>query len=483
MTNIILCGGSGSRLWPISRTLLPKQFVKLFNGQSLFQKTVNRNSVVCSRTFVVSNEKHYFLALDQLAETGNCKKIQFLLEPVGRNTAPAIALACMALNADEMVLVSPSDHLVANEDAYIGSLLSAKKAAQENNLVTFGIEPKYPETGYGYIESSTGNVQVNSICDVINFHEKPDQHRAKSYFESGNFYWNSGIFCFKAGVFLSELEKYSPEIYENSRTAFENSEAENNAVDPQKIRIKKELMMKIPSKSIDHAVMEKSSIVKMISVDYGWNDLGTFRSLHDETAKDEQGNSILFSGNSEQSRPVTVNSSDNLIIGNDKQIALIDVKGLVIVNTDDALLISRKESSRKVKDVVNELNLSKDTGHLIHTHKTVLKPWGTFTLLDAGQGYKIKRITVLPGKRFSLQKHLYRNEHWVVVKGQAIVTAGESEIKLQRNDSVYIEKNKLHRIENPGKSDLIFVEVQIGHYTEEDDIIRVEDDFGRDSLF
>jgi len=455
MTNIILCGGSGTRLWPISRTLMPKQFVKLFNNQSLFQLTVKRNKTVCSQQFIISNAEQYFLAVDQLndLEVTNNK---FLLEPIGRNTAPAIALACFALDDKEVVLVSSSDHLIKNEKAYIETVHRAITLAEDNNLVTFGITPEYAETGYGYIEAEGENVKA--------FHEKPNKKTAISYIESGSFYWNSGMFCFKAGVFLEELKKFSPDIYNASKLAYEN--AQNNDI----YRIKHDDMIKIPEDSIDYAVMEKSDKVKVVAADIEWSDLGSFDALDKEQEKDMNGNTIC-------QKLYAVDSQNNFIYSKERTIALVGIEDLIVVDTGDALLISKKGMSQKVKEVVSQLKENKTDLH--HIHLTAHRPWGTYTILENSDKYKIKRIVVKPGKRLSLQKHFHRSEHWIVVSGTALVTVGENETLVRANESTYIPMGEIHRLENPGKIDVVLIEAQVGTYLGEDDIIRIEDDFKR----
>ena len=440
MTNILLCGGSGTRLWPLSRTLMPKQFVKLFENRSLFQLTVKRNSKVCDNQFIVSNTEHYFLALDQLEELGKSNS-RYLLEPIGRNTAPAIALACFSLNPDEIVFVTPSDHLIKNETEYIRVIEKAKELADENYLVTFGIKPTFAETGFGYIEAEG--------YDVKAFHEKPDSQTATTYFEADNYYWNSGMFCFKAGVFLEELQKYSPEIYNASLLAY------NNANKKEMIRIDHEDMMKIPDNSIDYAVMEKSKKVKVIASDIGWSDVGSFDALAQELPNDEDNNLIL----------------------SDKVVKLIDIYDSIIVDTGDALLVAKKGSSQKVKEIVKQLNEKKS--ELTKVHNLVYRPWGSYEVLYTHDNYKIKRIVVNPGKRLSLQKHLHRNEHWIVVKGEAVVQVGENITMIGENESTYIKQEELHRLSNESDKPIVLIEAQVGSYTGEDDIIRIEDDFRR----
>lgn len=443
MTNIILCGGSGTRLWPISRVLMPKQFVKLFNNKSLFQLTVERNSKVCDSQFVVSNAEQYFLAIDQLEELNKTNN-KYLLEPVGRNTAPAIALACMALNEEEIVLVTPSDHLIKNEAEYQKVIQRAKELATQNFLVTFGIKPTFAETGFGYIEALGEDAKA--------FHEKPDLVTATKYLEAGNYYWNSGMFMFKAGLFLEELQKYSPEIYKASKIAFENKQLITN----NQLRITHEFMSAIPEDSIDYAVMEKSDRVKVIPSDINWSDVGSFDALAVELPNDE---------------------NNNLILSN-KRVETIDIEDCIIVDTDDALLVCKKGSSQKVKDIVSKLK--KENSDLPNIHLTGHRPWGTYTILEDSLGYKIKRIEVKPGKRLSLQKHKHRNEHWVVVSGRATVTINDKTFALNQNESTYIKAGDIHRLSNDTDELLVIIEAQVGSYTGEDDIVRIEDDFKRE---
>ncbi len=465
MTNIILCGGSGTRLWPLSRTLMPKQFVKLFENESLFQKTVARNQKACDAQCIVSNAEQYFLAVDQIEEhNGDRSKFKvldstFLLEPVGRNTAPAIALACFALAPDEVVLVTPSDHLIKDETAYLDAVSKAKALAEADNLVTFGITPQYPETGFGYIEADGS--------DVTSFKEKPDAETAQSYLDAGNYYWNSGMFSFKAGLFLEELKRYSPKIYDASFAAFTN--AKNDAM----IRISHDEMMAIPEDSIDYAVMEKSDRVKVVPADIGWSDLGSFDALYEELPQDDAGNAVSSLDHSET---IINNASNNLIIS-EKLVATVDVDDLLIIDTADALLVTKKGSSQKVKEVVN--TLKERRSELPNIHVTAHRPWGTYTILDESDGYKVKRIVVKPGKRLSLQKHHHRSEHWIVVSGTATVTRGDETYLVCANESTYIPMGELHRLENVGKIPLVMIEAQVGEYVGEDDIVRVSDDFKR----
>ncbi|MBZ4687983.1 MAG: mannose-phosphate guanylyltransferase [Clostridiales bacterium] len=456
MINIILCGGNGTRLWPISRKFFPKQFCKFFDNQSLFQKTVIRNRLFCKKQFIVSNEEQYFLALDQLEELNenNCR---FMLEPVGRNTAPAIALACLDLEPEDIVLVTPSDHLIKNESDYEKVLNEAKELAEEGYLVTFGIKPEYPETGFGYIEADGNNVK--------SFKEKPDFETAKKYLDKGNFYWNSGMFVFKVGVFLEELQKHSPEMYDNSKLAYQNAKKDNP------LRIKLDDMLAIPKDSIDYAVMEKSERIKVVPAAIGWSDLGSFESLYKELPKDGL-------GNISSEKNINLNSKNNFVYSSNRTIATIDIEDLIVVDTQDVLLLSKKGSSQKVKEIVKDLENKNSDLHKVHV--TAHRPWGTYTVLEEGDRYKIKKILVKPGAKLSLQKHYHRNEHWVVVSGTAKITIGENETILRPNESTYIPMGQVHRLENPGKIDLIIIEAQVGDYLGEDDIVRIVDDYKRE---
>ncbi|QIV96501.1 mannose-1-phosphate guanylyltransferase [Allofrancisella inopinata] len=459
MVNLILCGGSGTRLWPVSRTLLPKQFVKFTfknneEKESLFQLTIKRNAKVCSKQLIISNVEQYFLAQDQLEELKQ-KNCSFLLEPVGRNTAPAIALACMACDLEEVVLVTPSDHLIKNNKEYAKVLEKAEVLAKNNNLVTFGITPSFAETGFGYIESEGENVKA--------FHEKPDILAATKYVEAGNYYWNSGMFMFKAGVFLEELEKYSPKIFFACKKAYENAKGDRIT------RIKYEDMLNIPEDSIDYAVMERSNKVKVVASDIDWSDLGSFDALYEELPKDDFGNTL-------NKNHICIDSKNNLIYGKDRKIATVDIEDMIVIDTGDALLLSKKGSSQKVKQVVAKV---RKNSNLHNIHLTEYRPWGTYTVLEDALGYKIKRINVKPGESLSLQKHYHRSEHWIVISGTATVTASEEIFIVRSNQSIYIKKGEVHRLANEGLDSLVLIEVQSGDYIGEDDIVRFDDRYGR----
>ncbi len=453
MKNIILSGGSGTRLWPLSRKLMPKQFLKLFDGKSLFQKTIERNSRVCESCMVVSNMDQYFIALDDLEEVGNEKfnieNTKFLLEEIGRNTAPAIAFAALESDENEILFVTPSDHLIKNEEEYKKSVLRAKELAKKGYLVTFGITPNEANTGYGYIEARGE--------DVIKFHEKPNLEKAKEYLKRGNYYWNSGMFMFKAGVYLEELKKHSPKVYEEVLKSYEKKQIINE----NQIRLKN--MQNIPDISIDYAVMEKSDKIKIVKSNFKWNDVGSFDSLVNEIPSKEA---------------IEIDSKNNFYYSDDKKvIATIGVEDFIVIDTKDALLIAKKGKSQKVKDVVNILK--EKNNELTELHTIVHRPWGTYETLIDDNGYKIKRIVVKPGKRLSLQKHFHRNEHWIVVSGTAEVQVGEKSYLVRPNESTYIKMGEVHRLANEGKIPVVMIEAQVGEYTGEDDIVRFEDDFKR----
>jgi len=457
MQVVILCGGSGTRLWPVSRTLYPKQFCQLFGDESLFQKTISRNINLADSFKVVINQEQYFLGLDQAEQINAKKPCQFILEPVGRNTAPAIAIAALAADPEEILLIVPSDHLIEKQSDYEKSIKQAVELARTDKLVTFGIKPHYAETGYGYIEASG--------FDVKSFKEKPDAQTAESYLKAGNFFWNSGMFCFKAGAFLNELKKHTPDIYADSLKAFTAAKKEAEV-----IRVRMEDMKAIRSESIDYAVMEKSTLVKVVPADIGWSDLGSFDALYDALPKDNSGNTI-------SENVIHIGSKNNLIIGNKRLISTIDVEDLMIVDTTDAIVIAKKGSTQKVKELVAEVK--KLNVEMTNVHTTAHRPWGTYTILEENPGYKVKQITVRPGAKLSLQYHHHRSEHWIVVSGIATITIDDRVFELKQNESTYIPKEAKHRLWNNHKENLVLIEAQVGSYLGEDDIVRLQDDYKR----
>lgn len=456
MEVVILCGGSGTRLWPISRTLYPKQFCQLFGNESLFQKTIKRNLPLATSFSVVINQEQYFMGLDQYEELKTTKPSHFVLEPVGRNTAPAIALAALNVQPNEILLVVPSDHLIEKQSAYEEAVKKAIELAQDNKLITFGIKPGYAETGYGYIEADG--------FEVKSFKEKPNAQTAESYLKAGNYFWNSGMFCFKAEVFLNELKKFAPDVYADSLKAYESAKKGNL------LRVGMEEMKAIRSESIDYAVMEKSNLVKVVPSDIGWSDVGSFDALYDALSKDQ-------SGNTQAENVIHIGSKNNLIIGGKRLISTIDVEDMMIIDTTDALVISKKGSTQKVKDLVAEVK--KRSPEMCNVHTTAHKPWGTSTLLEESSEYRVKQITVRPGAKLSLQYHHHRSEHWIIVSGTALITIDNSTLELNASESIYIPKESKHRLSNPGNTDLVIIEAQVGSYLGEDDIVRLQDDYVR----
>jgi mannose-1-phosphate guanylyltransferase len=373
-----------------------------------------------------------------------------------------VCLAMLSLDPEEIALITPSDHYIDYSEKYQSAVLKAYESAQQGEIVIFGISPQSAETGYGYIEAAQEGA-------VRRFHEKPSLEIANEYLKQGNFYWNSGMICAKAGVLLKAMEKHAPEILRACRNAYKNAASAEK--DPAVCRIAYNDMMQIPSDSIDYALLEKMHALKIVAAGFSWSDVGSFDALYMQLTKDGEGNALAAK------HFVSIDSRNNLIIGNQRMISTIDVENLAIVDTPDALLISRLGSTQKVRAVVNELKTLNTTLHQIHIEEE--RPWGCFTVLEASETYKVKRIVVSPGKRLSLQKHQYRSEHWVVVTGEALVTVGNEQKRLQPNQSVYIPLGEIHRIENPGEADLVIIEVQCGTYTGEDDIIRLQDDFAR----
>lgn len=446
MTNVILCGGSGTRLWPLSRTLMPKQFIRLFNAKSLFDLTLRRN-VHAQKTIIVCNEAHYFLALD---ECGGKKIDKFILEPFGKNTAAAITFAALCCDEDEILLITPSDHLIEDEAEYKKALLIAQSYANQDFLVTFGIKPSEPNTGYGYIKADKNG-------DVERFIEKPNLETAVKFIKEGEYYFNSGMFCFKAGVFLNEMKKYAPSIVKDVAAAIEGSVNE-----PNLLKISPNFMDKIEDISIDYALMQKSLNIKMVPLDAGWSDMGSFDELSKKMKSDGE--------------PLQIDASENFVIAK-KPTALVDVQNLLVVDTEDALLIAKKGSSQKVKEVYK--HFSNSLPEICEAHTSVYRPWGSYEVLGEGNDYKMKKIIVKPGKRLSLQKHFKRNEHWIVVEGEALVTIDSDKTPLKQNESIYIKKEQTHRLENTANTDLIVIEVQTGEYLGEDDIVRISDDYDR----
>ncbi|AEA47333.1 mannose-1-phosphate guanylyltransferase/mannose-6-phosphate isomerase [Archaeoglobus veneficus] len=454
MKTVILAGGSGSRLWPLSREQFPKQFVKLFDDSSLFQKTVDRALMLSEpdEVYIVTNAKYEFRVLDQLSEMGlELPEENILIEPEAKNTLPAIFYAIKMIeekHGDSVVAVLPSDHLIEVNDSYKKAFENAKRIA-EKYLVTFGVKPTRPHTGYGYIKPGK---PLDGGYEVKKFVEKPDLEKAKEYVGKG-YFWNSGMFLFKSSLFIEECRTYQPVVVR----LFETESLDS-------------IYKKLPEISIDYAIMEKTDRAAVVPLDTFWSDVGSFDSLYDIFEKDKDGNVI-------KGECLPINSKNNFILG-ERLIAPVGVRDLIIVDTKDAVLVCSKRAAQKVKDVVEILKSRGDERGEVH--KTAYRPWGSFTVLEEGGFYKIKRLTVLPGRRLSLQRHYHRSEHWVVVKGTARVIVEDRKFLLKSGESTFIDVGKIHRLENPGLTTLEVIEVQIGEYLGEDDIERFQDDFGRD---
>ena len=465
MTPVILSGGSGTRLWPLSRGQYPKQFLPLVTQNTMVQETVLRLSGLMglNNPIAVCNEDHRFMMAEQLWEIG-VKPAAIILEPVGKNTAPAVAMAALSASSeDEVLLVLPADHVITDIPAFHKAIFQAQALAQQGHLVTFGIVPSHPETGYGYILKDS--VQVGDAFKVSAFVEKPDLVAAKNYVKSGDYLWNSGMFAFTAGNFLKELEKFNPAMLSACKQALSAAK-----IDLDFIRLDKATFSACPADSIDYAVMEKTDKAAVIPLDAGWNDVGSWSALWDVTDKDASGNAI--SGD-----VLTVDSKNSYIYSDNKLVTVIGVDNLIVVETKDAVMIASKDRVQEVKQVVDQLKqLNRSEAQV---HKKAYRPWGHFDSVDSGDRHQTKRIVVKPGAKLSLQKHHHRAEHWVVVKGTALVTRGDEQILLTENESTYIPLGTVHRLENPGVIPLEIVEVQSGSYLGEDDIVRFGDNYGR----
>ncbi|MGX1997427.1 mannose-1-phosphate guanylyltransferase/mannose-6-phosphate isomerase [Xanthomonas axonopodis pv. cassiae] len=460
---IILSGGSGTRLWPLSRESYPKQFLPLVGDKSMLQSTWLRAAPVAGHApIVVANEEHRFMAAEQLQQLG-VKPSAILLEPKGRNTAPAIAVAALEATrdgADPLLLVLPSDHVIQNEAAFQAAVTLAATAAEQGKLVTFGIKPTAPETGYGYIKAGAGT----GASAVERFVEKPDLATAQSYLASGEYYWNSGMFLFRASRYLEELRKFHPAIADACQKAWENGKR-----DADFTRLDKDAFAASPSDSIDYAVMEKTADAVVVPLDAGWNDVGSWSSLLDVSSQDAQ-------GNAHHGDVIQLDCQNTYAYGS-RLIAMVGLEDVVVVETPDAVLVGHRDRIQEVKDVVSHI---KTAGRSEATwHRKVYRPWGAYDSIDMGQRHQVKRITVKPGAVLSLQMHHHRAEHWIVVSGTAEVTRGEEVLLLTENQSTYIPLGVTHRLRNPGKLPLELIEVQSGSYLGEDDIVRFEDTYGR----
>ena len=463
---VIMAGGTGSRLWPLSRQLNPKQFLELCGDSTLLQQTISRlDGLEASAPAIICNEDHRFMVAEQLRQL-TVEDASILLEPVGRNTAPAIALA--ALNAtqsgqDPVLLVLAADHYMADEAAFRQAVHAAAQFAEQNKLATFGIVPTHPETGYGYIQR--GDSLTNSGFKVARFVEKPDLVTAQGYLAGGDYYWNSGMFMFKASAYLKELAEFRPDILDVCKKSLEAGQK-----DLDFIRLDAATFTQCPEDSIDYAVMEKTQEGVVVPLDAGWSDIGSWSALWQIGHRDEQGN--VCKGD-----VLALGTHNSLIHAEHKLVATLGVDDLVVVETKDAVLVAHKDRVQDVKKIVEALK--NDGRHEHMNHREVYRPWGIYDSIDNGNRYQVKRITVKPGAKLSVQLHHHRAEHWIVVSGTAMVTNGEDQFLVTENQSTYIPIGQVHCLENPGVIPLELIEVQSGSYLGEDDIVRLKDQYGR----
>ncbi|QHE94441.1 mannose-1-phosphate guanylyltransferase/mannose-6-phosphate isomerase [Pandoraea fibrosis] len=475
VTPVILCGGSGTRLWPLSRAGFPKQFLSLTGNESLFQQAAQRlvalgsGDIQVARPLIVAGEEHRFLASEQLREAG-IEMGAALLEPIGRNTAPALTLAALAAQEggeDPVLVVTPADQTVANTAAFTRAMQQAIREADSGSVVILGITPDRPETGYGYIQ--TRSESSAGVETVQRFVEKPNADTAQQYINEGGYYWNAGIFVLKASSWLQALSAFRPDIA-NATAAAWNGKSQDKAF----VRPGNAEFTAIPSESIDYAVIERCPgsdfPIKMVPMDAGWSDLGAWDAVWNVLAKDDQGNAHLGD-------VLTTDSRNTLVHASSRLVSLVGVSNLIVVETPDAVLVADKTRSQEVKHIVTQLQATKREEHTLH--RKVHRPWGWYDSIDAGGRFKVKRIQVKPGASLSLQKHHHRAEHWIVVKGTAEITNGDKVLLLTENQSTYIPVGEVHRLANPGTIPLEIIEVQSGSYLGEDDIVRFEDNYGR----
>ncbi len=461
---VILAGGVGSRLWPVSRTFFPKQFQKLLGEHSFLQNTLSRAAKVTQvPPIVVCNEEHRFLVAEQCREVGAAWD-QLILEPEGRNSAPAIALAAWHALAEDpkaVLLVLPSDHLVADEVAFADAVAIAADGAAAGGLVTFGVTPNRAETGYGYIQVADA---TKGLQAAVSFVEKPDQATAQNYLDAGTYLWNSGMFVLGAQTYIDELEKHSPEMALMTRAAMENAQSDMDFLRPGPE------FLESPADSIDYAVMEKTALAQVVPVSFGWNDIGSWSAILDESELDSDGNHL-------EGDVVCLDTTNSYIRASERLVGTVGVDNLVIVETTDAVLVANRDNVQDVKAIVQKLADTERSEHLYH--REVFRPWGSYEGIAEGDRYQVKCIKVTPGAALSLQLHHHRSEHWIVVQGTARVTRGNDVFTLGENESTYIPRGEKHRLENPGKLPLELIEVQVGPYLGEDDIERFDDVYGR----
>ncbi|WP_262694549.1 mannose-1-phosphate guanylyltransferase/mannose-6-phosphate isomerase [Kordiimonas aquimaris] len=467
---VILSGGSGSRLWPMSRSKYPKQFLPMLGTKSLFTQTLERVGEAYGflPALIVANEHHRFIVNEQ-AEKAGVITDSVVLEPVGRNTAPAVAVAALRAaetDPEQLLLFLPSDHVIMDMPGFHKAVQVAAATAEAGYLCCFGMTPTRPDTGYGYIASSAAISGVDGAFKIDGFREKPDAETAETYLAAGAYSWNSGMFMFKASKIIEEFERLQPEILTACRTALDGATPDLNF-----LRMQEDEFAAVPADSIDYAIMEKTESAAVVPAEFGWSDVGSFSALADVQTPDDRGNVAIGDVMLEDSDNCFIRSEGDLVAG-------IGLRDLIVITTDDAVMVAPKERDQDIKKIVDRLK--KEKRPEADFHSTVYRPWGNYSTLALGERFQVKSIEVYPGKRLSLQKHHHRAEHWVIVEGSAIVTRNDERILMSENESVYLPLGAVHRLENPGKIPLKLIEVQSGSYLGEDDIVRLEDDFNRE---